>query len=293
MALLRAVEDKPVPHLKPNAFYDAWLDGRPWCQRERMAASSRRVFQFGAEDGTLAVVDRKRRARAPTQPRAVKRRSLASLARGRFGTGSPTAQPAADASRASRSDDGDSDSSNSSNSSSSKSECEDSVSESDSNVPASRVELDSTSVVAAAASSADGMTAPPPPGPVRRMRSKGPGPSSGGSRPHGVGGVGGLVETTTFWGCYKFTLVFDSLGTATGMEATCYRPNHKAKLTCCKRFSFRAHGGEDMTVRRLRWWCILGEECASREAHRDLRLQGVPPQDDELERRLADLPWYR
>jgi hypothetical protein len=101
----------------------------------------------------------------------------------------------------------------------------------------------------------------------------------------GGGGRGMLNPNTFFW--HGFRLCATKLdGTIMGYEANCFNRSHTAE-TCCRRtLSFRANGGPETTLQKLKWWCIYGQAAsvANRIEHRDLPYPpGVLPSVAELD----------
>ena len=120
------------------------------------------------------------------------------------------------------------------------------------------------------------------PAPKRRGRAKA---KESSRAPRGSGGdrMFGYALGTDFWGAYKFTPVKDATGLeVVGMEAQCYRECHKDRLRCTKQMSYSVHGGEEMTLRKLKLWCLCGELCDTRIHHRDVKLPKIIPEDAEL-----------
>jgi hypothetical protein len=74
---------------------------------------------------------------------------------------------------------------------------------------------------------------------------------------------------THFWKGCKFTPTFKKNGEHKGWEATCYRAGHERP--CRRTLTFVGDAGQVMAVRRLKWWCLEGSRCATKQAH-----QGVP-----------------
>ena len=76
-----------------------------------------------------------------------------------------------------------------------------------------------------------------------------------------------------------------------GWEVTCYRKSHTSvglngqKLYCTRSLRFSAGGGESKTRHFLKWWCVQGFECESREDHMALPrvLPARPPSERVLD----------
>ena len=106
---------------------------------------------------------------------------------------------------------------------------------------------------------------------------------------HGGGSGGGaLVETTTMWKGFKLTWTYKD-GEHHGYELTCYNPEHRAALKCCRTQVFKANNHE-YALRCLKHWALMSETCASRSDHMALprRLPVASlPSTEELDSRLA------
>ena len=56
----------------------------------------------------------------------------------------------------------------------------------------------------------------------------------------------------------------------TGWQLTCNHPEHITGPKCTKSQTNSADGGEDGTLRRLKYWAILGVRCPTKAAHKDM-----------------------
>ena len=70
----------------------------------------------------------------------------------------------------------------------------------------------------------------------------------------------------------------------TKWEATCYREEHKEATACRRTLGFSTPEQQQITLRRLKFWCVSGRSCTSRQAHKELPYYPQPlPTDEELE----------
>lgn len=82
------------------------------------------------------------------------------------------------------------------------------------------------------------------------------------------------IRTWT-WRGFKFTPTGMVAGKYTKWEATCYHESHRDKV-CRRTLTFHTEEDEQLTLRRLKHWCLSGHACASRQEHRGLPLYPEP-----------------
>ncbi|CAE7729429.1 unnamed protein product [Symbiodinium sp. CCMP2592] len=103
----------------------------------------------------------------------------------------------------------------------------------------------------------------PVPAPKAKAKAKAKSKAKGKAKARaGLGGA--LGPLTFFWRGCKFTPIKGSDGTTTGYEATC---KHEAHEQCRRTLLFSAHGGEDNTLLKLKWWCLEARHYPDRRAH--------------------------
>ena len=89
------------------------------------------------------------------------------------------------------------------------------------------------------------------------------------------------TAATHFWRDFKFTPRFKD-GVHQGWEATCYKPAHGKQ--CRRTATFRDGADEILIIRRLRFWCLQGAGCPSRQSHQGLTYRPVQlPEVADLE----------
>lgn len=83
------------------------------------------------------------------------------------------------------------------------------------------------------------------------------------------------------WRGFKFTPCFNGEGVRFKWEATCYIDGHKidGDAPCRRTLTFRTEAEEELTIRRLKFWCVMGRTVPDRTCHRD-----------EIPYRPAELP---
>ena len=98
-----------------------------------------------------------------------------------------------------------------------------------------------------------------------------------------------LLSTTFFWKGCRFTML--KVGQQhVGWECTCRDPRHRDVGNACRRsLRFTRHGGQDMVLRKLKWWLLQSYDYDTRADHVTtcpwVPLLGVDylPSRDELE----------
>ena len=80
--------------------------------------------------------------------------------------------------------------------------------------------------------------------------------ASAAAAPSGVSRT--MLDTTVYWKSFKFTEVKGKDGQVNGYEVTCKITEHKDKTRCTRSMRFGKHGGRDVTVHKLKWWCVAG-----------------------------------
>lgn len=106
-------------------------------------------------------------------------------------------------------------------------------------------------------SDSSGAPAPPPPAPAPAS----PQPVAPAPR-----GPGRLAETTMHWFGFKMCEIKQH-GAACGWEMTCKHHAPEGKRRCTRSLRWDAHGGADLTERKLKWWACLGAGLRSRAEH--------------------------
>ena len=75
------------------------------------------------------------------------------------------------------------------------------------------------------------------------------------------------------WCGFKFTQA-RKVGQHTGWEATCYAAHHSDNRACTRTLTFNTPANQELCLRRLRWWCMAGDQCTDRQSHQKLPYNG-------------------
>ena len=133
-----------------------------------------------------------------------------------------------------------------------------STSDSDSSTGSSDSSSSDSSSISTGSGATDGAPAP-------KAKAKAKAKSKAKGKAKARAGVGGaLGPLTFFWRGCKFTPIKGSDGSITGYEASC---KHAAHEQCRRTLLFSAHGGEDNTMLKLKWWCLQARHYPNRKAH--------------------------
>ena len=69
---------------------------------------------------------------------------------------------------------------------------------------------------------------------------------------------------THYWRHFRFCPKLDDFWDQVGWEATCLNPDHER---CVKTMNFRKHGGRLAVERKLKYWCLAGEDLGTKGQH--------------------------
>ena len=72
------------------------------------------------------------------------------------------------------------------------------------------------------------------------------------------------LHITHYWRQFRFCPKLDEFLDQVGWEATCLNPNH---LRCVKTMNFRRHGGRLAVEKKLKYWCLAGEDLKTKVNH--------------------------
>ena len=276
-ALLLATELKvPIPHLQSNRFYACMLNGEEYLQKPKKSKRAEFDFDDSEHDGQPTKSRRCSIGGQPMRPRKprAKRAAAAALAVNEDGDSATQSGSGSEAnSKASSGTPRSSSSSTSTSSSSEKPKLDVEVDEEKPKPVEKPVEVDEEK---------------PRPEPIAKKRAERE-PVPAGER------MGRISNTTFFWHGFKFCQIRAGLfkEVVTGYEAKCYAGEHnQCKPACCRRMQFSQHGGEDMTLRKLKWWCVMplqtsegGSTCRlDHKDHKPWLKAPVVPGTDELDR---------
>lgn len=234
---------KPIPHFRPEEFYVALLEGRPYTKRATRGAFSI-VGETSAPISSTKAQARKRprRARAPGPANPIDEIELDSD----NGGGAVDEEVQIESSEA---ESGPSSSSGASSASSSSSQSASARSDS------------------SRKSSAGGR----PPSEPEPSRPQAVAPMQGA---HAPSGRGRQLETTQYWKSFKLTQVKDKSGQHNGWEALCYL--HPGRPRCTRTLRFGPCGGSEACEQMLKWWCLQAPTASSRAEHQSLPRRGPP-----------------
>ena len=106
----------------------------------------------------------------------------------------------------------------------------------------------------------------------------------------GAGGLARLMGQSVRWGPFLFTKIWQRRrrDVCCGMQVKCYIPGHDM---CRKTANWGPHGGEELTIRKMKAWCLRGwdPDIEGQEHHVSCPLPEDPPTEEELDMALGIL----
>ena len=132
----------------------------------------------------------------------------------------------------------------------------------------------------------------PPPNslPAEQLPRPQPPPPLAGHQPVRIAGRPGRPGRGSRWG--PFLLTYKAAGKGS-WQATCpWHRGTEVNPRCKKTITVRAQGEDDLTIRRLRQWCLLAArpDIITKTQHLKVELPGETPSHEQLEDELAHLP---